>query len=94
MLVAALKPLATCLCPRCLVEKNEVHKAGTPEDDEHRMNTSRVDSAVVHGKIRRARKLIFQGRSINSRRVKDLLNAQSLNPVQVGIFSSVMYPTI
>ena len=83
MLIAALRPLANCLCPRCLTEKNEVSEAGSVADKERRESKRRMDNRTVHSKIRRARALIFKGYSLNSKRVKELLDSQSLNPIQV-----------
>ena len=83
-LIAALKPLANCLCPRCLTQKNEVNEAGTTEDHDRRETLQRKDNNIVHSKIRRARKLVFGGRSLNSERVKELLDPQSLTPVRVS----------
>ncbi|KAI0690727.1 hypothetical protein C8T65DRAFT_587702, partial [Cerioporus squamosus] len=88
-LIAALKPLANCLCPRCLVKKDEVCEAGTAADCDRRVAERRVDSTAVHSKIRRARKLVFQGRSLNSARVKELLEPQSLNPIR-SAFSALL----
>lgn len=83
VLIAALKPLANCLCPRCLVEKHQVAEAGTAADEERRANSRRTDDAAVHSKIRRARELVFKGYSLSSKRVKALLEPQSLTPIRV-----------
>ena len=88
-LIAALKPLANCLCPRCLIEKNEVSDAGTVADKERRESKQRMDNEAVHSKIRRARALVFKGYSLNSKRVKELLDSQSLNPIRVRCSSLI-----
>ena len=82
-LIAALKPLANCLCPRCLTAKSEVSDAGSVADKERRESKRRMDNGTVHSKIQRARALVFKGYSLNSKRVKELLDSQSLNPIRV-----------
>lgn len=82
MLIAALKPLARCLCPRCLTTKDEVSDAGTHRDT-HRRARKRMDDHALHRSIARARRWIFEGHRMTSKRVKDQLNARSLNPIQV-----------
>ncbi|KAI0717666.1 hypothetical protein C8T65DRAFT_528232, partial [Cerioporus squamosus] len=89
-LIAALKPLANCLCPRCLTEKAEVCEAGTAEDSDRRQSKRRMDDGAVHSKIRRARKQVFQGHSLNSDRVKELLEPQSLIPYGYSAFSALL----
>ncbi|KAI0720621.1 hypothetical protein C8T65DRAFT_545085, partial [Cerioporus squamosus] len=89
VLIAALKPLARCLCPRCLTEKTEVSEAGTAADEERRTSKRRADDAATHSKIRRARELIFKGYSLSSKRVKKLLEPQSLNPIR-SAFSTLL----
>ena len=82
MLIAALKPLARCLCPRCITTKDEVSDAGTHRDT-HRRARKRMDDHALHRSIARARRWIFEGHRMTSKRVKDQLNARSLNPIQV-----------
>ena len=82
MLIAALKPLARCLCPRCLTTKDQVADAGT-QRDAHRRARSRKDDHPLHKSIARARRWIFEGHRMTSKCVKDQLDARSLNPIQV-----------
>ncbi|KAI0641474.1 hypothetical protein C8Q79DRAFT_919347 [Trametes meyenii] len=82
ILVSALKPLACCPCPRCLVAKADIPETVAPDDQEP-LAPARTDSKQQQCDIRKARKLIFKdGRSLASKRVKDLLDARSLNPIQ------------
>ncbi|KAI0667339.1 hypothetical protein C8Q78DRAFT_994357 [Trametes maxima] len=56
--------------------KNSCHGTQTP-------SPAQTDSKQQQRDIKKARKLIFEdGRSLASRRVKDLLDARSLNPIQ------------
>ncbi|KAI9067850.1 hypothetical protein FKP32DRAFT_1562843, partial [Trametes sanguinea] len=85
ILLAALKPLSKHPCPRCLVSKDEICLAGTPEDMHDRCANERKDTPALRRDIKRARKLLFKGSSLGSKRIQDLLDSRSLNPVQVGI---------
>ncbi|OSD02393.1 hypothetical protein PYCCODRAFT_1410834 [Trametes coccinea BRFM310] len=88
ILLTALKPLSKHPCPRCLISHGDLCNAGTPDDDEQRHINKRVDSPKLRRNIQRARKLVFQhGRSLNSKKVKQLLDGISLNPIQ-SAFSS------
>ncbi|KAH9855280.1 hypothetical protein C2E23DRAFT_724903 [Lenzites betulinus] len=94
ILLTALKPLSTHPCPRCLVTRDHLHEAGTPQDARRRAD-KRLDTPGVRRKIQRARNLVFKkGRSLKSKSVGDLLNDKSLNAVQVcaSAFSTRLAP--
>ncbi|KAI0651092.1 hypothetical protein C8Q79DRAFT_898265 [Trametes meyenii] len=91
ILVTALKPLARCPCPRCLVAKADIPETVAPDDIEP-LAPPRMDSKQQQRNIRKARKLILKdGRSLASKRVKDLLDARSLNPIEPA-FSTRLFP--
>ncbi|TBU39473.1 hypothetical protein BD309DRAFT_836154, partial [Dichomitus squalens] len=81
VLIAALRPLAHCLCPRCLTPKDRVSAAGTKSDERWRAR-KRQDTKALQAKILRARKNIFKGFSLTGKRVTTWLNAESLTPIQ------------
>ncbi|TBU49531.1 hypothetical protein BD309DRAFT_834404, partial [Dichomitus squalens] len=81
VLIAALRPLARCLCPRCLITKDQVADAGTKTDDRRRAHT-RQDTKTLQANIKRARKNIFKGCSLAGPRVKSWLDPESLTPIQ------------
>ncbi|TBU51202.1 hypothetical protein BD310DRAFT_834969 [Dichomitus squalens] len=81
VLIAALRPLARCLCPRCLTPKDKVSEAGTKSDDRRRTHT-RQDTTSLREDIHRARKNLFKGYSIAGKHVKSWLDAESLTPIQ------------
>lgn len=57
--------------------------AGTPEDAERRAEKC-IDSPHLRWRIARARKLIFKkGCLVKSKSVGELLDAESLNPIEV-----------
>ncbi|KAL1690493.1 hypothetical protein GGG16DRAFT_18769, partial [Schizophyllum commune] len=61
ILLVCIKSLGTCLCPRCLVEKSQVHKLGTVHDMKKREQTRRKDSKRQQEQVETARKAIFSG---------------------------------
>ncbi|CDO74660.1 hypothetical protein BN946_scf184832.g4 [Trametes cinnabarina] len=82
ILLTALKPLSKHPCPRCLVPKDELCEAGTPDDMHARRENARADTPAVQRDIKRARKLLFKGASLGSKRIQMLLDSRSLNPVE------------
>ncbi|OSC99224.1 hypothetical protein PYCCODRAFT_1416437 [Trametes coccinea BRFM310] len=84
ILLTALKPLSKFPCPRCLVPKDSLCLAGTPQDLHNRRYHKRQDTPQLRSRIARARKLVFRGASLNSKRVQALLESEGLNPIQVG----------
>ncbi|KAI0362987.1 hypothetical protein BV20DRAFT_959211, partial [Pilatotrama ljubarskyi] len=92
ILLTTLKTLGRCPCPRCLVGKDKLSAAGTPEDDEQRRANRRIDNTKLQRDIKKARKLVFKdGCSLTSTCVKALLDSRSLNPIQ-SAFSVRLFP--
>ncbi|RPD71051.1 hypothetical protein L226DRAFT_469154 [Lentinus tigrinus ALCF2SS1-7] len=81
ILIAALKPLALCMCPRCLTRMDDIADAGSPEDDLRRA-AKRQDDAANQILIKKARRCLFKGFSPAGKCIKDLLHDKSLNPIQ------------
>ncbi len=87
MLMACLKTMGTCLCPRCLVRKADVHQMGTINDLKRRVTKSREDNHPTRWRIEEARKKIFlKGQAINSAHVEAFLKEESLIPTRVCVF--------
>jgi hypothetical protein len=85
ILLANIKFLGQCPCPRCLVKKVDVPKMGTKPDMHNREVTVRVDDNARQWSIKRARQLIFQmGARINGKRIRNILDPQSLVPTRVS----------
>jgi len=85
ILLANIKFLGQCPCPRCLVKKVDVPKMGTKSDMTRREATARVDDDARRWNIKRARKLIFEkGVRIEGKHIRDLLGPQSLVPTRVS----------
>lgn len=84
ILLACIKYLAKCPCPRCYVLKDKVSDMGKKLDINNRVRNVRVDSEDLQDDIACARKWLFElGLPINNSHMKKLLGPCSLTPVQV-----------
>ncbi|KAI0704524.1 hypothetical protein C8T65DRAFT_578127 [Cerioporus squamosus] len=81
ILIAALKPLALCMCPRCYTRMDEIAHAGSEEDDRRRA-AKRQDTPANQALIKKARRALFKGYSPAGKLIKGLLHEKSLNPIQ------------
>ena len=84
MLAAALKPLARCPCPRCLITKAQIPESGSKRDSKRRGRT-RADSEAVQTAISNARALAFKGKSLAGKAVLSHTQSESIYPVRVSI---------
>jgi hypothetical protein len=86
VLLASIKYLGNCPCPRCLITKDQIHEIGMKRDKQRREKLSRVDSDRRKRTIELARKLIFdKGIRPGSKFVTKLLDENSLTPNRVCI---------
>lgn len=86
ILLACIKFLGECPCPRCLIKKADVPKMGTKLDLKRRKTNRRIDDASRRDRIERSRALIFQkGVGINSQHIKNFLQEDSLVPTRVSV---------
>ncbi|KAG2335506.1 hypothetical protein BDR05DRAFT_898361, partial [Suillus weaverae] len=91
ILLAGIKFLGECLCPRCLIKKADVSEMGTEGDMHDRLALQCVDTQVRRKKIDHAWKLIFQrGAPVDGKRVKSILNSESLVPTR-NTFSNRLF---
>ncbi|KIO04854.1 hypothetical protein M404DRAFT_142158 [Pisolithus tinctorius Marx 270] len=82
VLVAGIKFLGKCACPRCLIAKKSFSKMGMAHDMRHRVRHVRMDSIERQGRISQAHKLIFQkGAAVNGKRVGYQLDKHSYVPM-------------
>ncbi|EIW75729.1 hypothetical protein CONPUDRAFT_30363, partial [Coniophora puteana RWD-64-598 SS2] len=78
-------------CPRCLIPKDQLADLGTPRDMRMR-SKFREDSEHRQGLVEQARNRIFKkGYSVNSTRVKSLLEEGSFTPT-TNAFSEFLLP--
>jgi hypothetical protein len=89
ILLAGIRNLGRCPCPRCLVQLDRVPNMGMPRDMTQRVSLARVDDVKRRSRIKAAREAIYvMNYSINSSAVETLLKEDSLVPTVVS-FSSV-----
>ena len=85
VLMAGIRFMGLCPCPRCLVKKRELLALGTPMDNKWRLKVQ-VNDHHFCTKVSIARTIIYgQGRSVNTEAVNDLLKERSLVPTTVGL---------
>ena len=86
ILLASIRNLGQCPCPRCLVTMSSVHKLGMRSDMRQRTSNTRKDNACRQSKVISARRLIHEKNySVNSAAIEGLLKDESLVPTSVGV---------
>lgn len=86
ILLACVKFLGRCPCPRCLVNKSKIDKLGNRADRRQREKGIRVDDRHRRSMIERAREFIFKlGRSVVSTFVDNLIGVTSMVPTRVCV---------
>jgi len=84
MLMACLRYLALCPCPRCLLLKSKIPLIGSKTDTNSRLKLIREDSEARRKLVEDARRLMFEeGVNITSERIEKLLRPHSLTPTRV-----------
>ena len=84
VLIATIRNLGNCPCPRCLIPKFHVHLLATESDLLQRGLSSRSDTAHRREKIMSARKLIYEKHyAVDAAQVEALLKDESLVPTMV-----------
>ncbi|KAJ7060769.1 hypothetical protein C8F01DRAFT_1290667 [Mycena amicta] len=82
VLLACIRSLGGCPCPRCFVEKALIAEKGTANDMKRRENI-REDTSARRFAVEAARKAIFEaGESVNGASVNRKLKAQSWAPTR------------
>lgn len=88
VLLASIKYLAQCPCPRCLVKKDQIGDLGTKFDSQWH-DQIWEDNSNRKGNIEMTRSWIFEkGRGILSAAVERVLSPMSLVPTRVRLYSS------
>ncbi|KAF7422998.1 hypothetical protein PC9H_011162 [Pleurotus ostreatus] len=93
VLLATIKYLGGCPCPRCLIAKANIRNLGMKRDllARTRLNQLRIDSARIRAQIETARKHLFAaGALVNGTKVDGLLKKDSLVPTRNAF--SVLLP--
>ncbi|KAJ7141091.1 hypothetical protein C8R44DRAFT_604743 [Mycena epipterygia] len=85
ILLATIRNLGRCPCPRCLVTKDKLDQVGNLRDDKARVTTERVDNEQHRSYVEIARNWIYRkAMAIKSKKVEDLLFPKSWVPTAVG----------
>ena len=86
VLIATIKSLGRCPCPRCFVRKDQIGDMGTVNDTKRRENI-RTDNQERQEKVETARKGIFQkGCAVASKVFDTLLGMTSIVPTRMSCF--------
>ncbi|KAG2737750.1 hypothetical protein P692DRAFT_20760998, partial [Suillus brevipes Sb2] len=87
-LLASIKFLANCPCPRCLIPKANIGGLGSRADRHCREKKMRQDGNIIWSTVRRVRDWLYvKGTNITSVFVKQMLMPESLVPI-VNSFST------
>ncbi|KAG6916065.1 hypothetical protein DXG01_008590 [Tephrocybe rancida] len=87
VLMATIRQLGGCPCPRCILPKSKIQYIGTPEDRVARIQMERVDNLSRHNKITKSRQFIYNKNfAVDSAAVERELKPESLVPT-VNMFS-------
>ena len=83
VLIANIKNMGQCPCPRCNVKMTEVKDLGTVEDNQRRMDTRKPTGQFFRA-VKKAQKAIFKGYKVSGSRVEKLLGGWSRIPTNVS----------
>ena len=87
VLIANIRNLGMCPCPRCLTPKNQRNDLGSNNDMQQRKVLACVDTEEHWGKVTAACRLIYQQHYvIDTPQVEALLKPESLLPTKVLVF--------
>ncbi|TCD70859.1 hypothetical protein EIP91_001167 [Steccherinum ochraceum] len=83
VLLATIRSMGDCLCPRCKILKPLVPELGMIRDFKRRLTAARVDNNIFRSVVTTARNAIYKaGAAIKARVVGEILDPQSLIPVK------------
>lgn len=81
ILLASIRNMGHCPCPRCRVPLSHAHNVGTDTDMQHRVALARVDDQSRQGAVSAARKLVYDKHyQVTSSAVENYLKETSLVP--------------
>jgi hypothetical protein len=86
VIIASIRNLGRCPCPRCLIPLDRAANMGMQRDMTQRKNLARIDDANRRDRVKVAREHIYEkSNGINSKGVQNLLQENSLVPTTVYI---------
>jgi hypothetical protein len=84
ILLASIRNLGLCPCPRCLIPLSRAHCFGMARDTAQRTTMARVDNNTRQNKVHAARRLIYEKKyGVTAAAIEDLLKDESLVPTAV-----------
>lgn len=84
ILMASIRNLGDCPCPRCKIKLAKVHNIGMPMDRIQRRTQARFDDDARRKKVSTAQALIYkEGHNVNSADIERQLKPESLVPTAV-----------
>ncbi len=87
-MIAGVRTLGHCPCPRCCIRLDKVHLLGKERDRADRVKLARQDDDAHRLAVKNARKLIYeQNYAVDGSKVKAPLNSQSLVATAVSTHS-------
>ncbi|KAI0645610.1 hypothetical protein C8Q79DRAFT_965394 [Trametes meyenii] len=94
VLLATVRDMGICPCPRCLIPKDMICELGTARDHEWRTTDARKDDTERQRAVLTARSYILKkGLGVNSTAVEAVLKSRSLVPT-VNAFSERLAPDV
>jgi len=84
VLIANIKNMGQCPCPRCCIHLKEVNDLGKASDSQRRADTRRRHG--LFRVIKKARKAAFNGFKVSGSRIEVLMQGLSRIPINVGIY--------
>ena len=79
VLIANIKNLGQCPCPRCTIRLDEVQGLGKPTDTQKRADVRRPTGKLFRA-VKKARKAIYKGYKVSGTCVDNLLGGVSRAP--------------
>ncbi|KIJ64394.1 hypothetical protein HYDPIDRAFT_90003, partial [Hydnomerulius pinastri MD-312] len=93
ILIATIRNLGTCPCPRCLIPKSRIQHIATERDILQRKLLRRCDTKERREKVATARRLIYERQyTVDTAQVEALLKDESLVPT-LNAFSERLHAT-
>jgi hypothetical protein len=83
VLIANIKNMGQCPCPRCSVRLTDIKDLGKANDNQTRANSRKPTPQLFHA-VKRARKAIFKGYKVSGSRVERLMGGGSQIPTNVS----------
>ena len=86
VMLAGIRNLGRCPCPRCLIPLDRAHNLGMPRDRQQRKALAQVDDDSRRARVEAARRIIYENNgAVSHKGVENLLFEESLVPTTVSL---------